>query len=76
VRFQSKGLKLFGCRFRTGGIVATVELSGDRQAGIGSGGSDEVEDLPIAVEWFAGPVLEISEKRRCSMGFHLEAPVG
>src|SRR5207244_817232 len=52
-----KGLKLFGCRFGTGGIVATVELSGDGQAGIRSGGADEVEDLLITVEWFACPVL-------------------
>lgn len=57
MRFQSKGLKLFGCRFRTGGIVATVELSSDRQAGFRSGGSDEVKDLLIAVEWFACPVF-------------------
>ena len=57
MRSQSEGSKLFGCRFGTGGIVATVELSGDRQAGIRSGGADEVEDLLIAVEWFACPVL-------------------
>jgi hypothetical protein len=55
VRFQSKGWKLFGRRFRTSGIVATVELSGDRQAGFRSGGSDEFEDLLITVEWFACP---------------------
>ena len=32
-------------------------MSGDRQAGLSSGGSNEVQNLLIAVEWFAGPVL-------------------
>ena len=57
MRCQSKGLKLFGRWFRAGGIIATVELSGDRQAGIRSRGADEVENLLISVEWFACPVL-------------------
>ena len=57
MRFQSKGLDLFGCGFGTGGIVTAVELSGDRQAGFRSCGADEVEDLLIAVEWFACPVF-------------------
>jgi hypothetical protein len=35
-----------------------------------------VKDLVIAVEGFAAQFLEIWEKRRCSIGFHLEAPVG
>jgi len=69
-------LELFGRWFGAGGIVAPVEVSGDRQAGLSSGGANEVQDLLITVEWFAGQFLEISEKRRCSMGFHLEAPVG
>jgi hypothetical protein len=38
-------------------IVATVEVSGDGQAGLSSGGTNEVENLLIAVERFAGPVL-------------------
>ena len=37
--------------------MTAVELSGDGQAGLGSGGANEVEDLLIAVEWLAGPVL-------------------
>ena len=36
--------------------MATVEMSGDRQAGVGSGGANEVENLLIAVERLAGPV--------------------
>jgi len=57
VRLDAKGLKLFGCGFCAGWIVATVEVSVDRQAGLSSGGANEVEDLLIAVERFAGPVL-------------------
>ena len=59
-----------------GWIVATVEVGGDRQPVSRSGGANEVEDLLIAVEGSPAQFLEISEKRRCSMGFHLEAPVG
>ena len=76
MRLDAKCLKLFGSRFGAGWIVATVEVSVHGQAGLSSGGANEVEDLLIAVERFAGPVLGISEKRRCSMGFHFEAPVG
>jgi len=50
-------MKLFGCGFCAGWIVATVEVSVDRQAGLSSGGANEVEDLLIAVEGFASPVL-------------------
>ncbi len=57
MRLDAKCLKLFGCGFGAGWIVATVEVSGDRQAGLSSGGANEVEDLVIAVEWFPGPVL-------------------
>ena len=34
--------------------MAPVEVSGDRQAGLSSGGANEVQDLLITVEWFAG----------------------
>ena len=57
VRLQAKRLELFGCRFSAGGIVAAVEVSGDRQAGLSSGGADEVQDFLVAVEWFAGPAF-------------------
>ena len=53
---DAEGLKLLGSGFGAGGIVATVEMGGDRQAGLSSGGANEVEDLLIAVERFAGPV--------------------
>lgn len=43
--------------FGAGWIVTTVEVSGDRQAGLSSGGSDEVEDFVVAVERFTGPVF-------------------
>ena len=54
---QAKRLELFGRWFGAGRIVAAVEVSGNRQAGLSSGGADEVQDLLITVEWFAGPVL-------------------
>jgi hypothetical protein len=57
VRLEPKRLELFGRRLGADRIVATVEVSGDRQAGLSSGGADEVQDLLIAVEWFAGPVF-------------------
>ena len=57
MRLQTKRLKLFGRWFGAGSIVATVEVSGDGQAGLSSGGTNEVENLLIAVERFAGPVL-------------------
>ena len=57
MRFQSKGLKLFGRGSNAGGIVVTVEVGGDCQASFRSGGANEVEDLLITIEWFARPVL-------------------
>jgi len=57
VRLETKRLELFGRWFGAGRIVATVEVSGNRQAGLSSGGADEVQDLLMAVEWFASPVF-------------------
>ena len=57
MRLDAKCLKLCGCGFGASWIVTTVEVSVDRQAGLSSGGANEVEDLVIAVERFAGPVL-------------------
>jgi hypothetical protein len=57
VRLDAKGLKLFGSRFCAGWIVATVEVSGDRETGLSSGGANEAEDLLVAIERFAGPVF-------------------
>ena len=50
-------LKLFRCRNGAGQIVATVEMSTDRHAGLSFGGTNEVKDLVIAVEGFASPVF-------------------
>ena len=47
-------LKLFRCRYGAGQIVPTVEMSTDRHAGLSSGGTNEVKDLVVAVERFAG----------------------
>ena len=57
MRLDAKGLKLLGCGLGAGEIVATIEVSVDRQAGSSCGGANEVEDLLIAVERFASPVL-------------------
>jgi hypothetical protein len=57
VRLQAQSLELRGRWFGSGGIVSTVEVSGHRQAGLSSGGANEVEDLLVTFEWFAGPVL-------------------
>ena len=53
---DAESLKLFRCGYGAGEIVATVEMSVDRQAGLSSGGTNKVEDLLIAVERFASPV--------------------
>jgi hypothetical protein len=57
VGLDAECLKLFGCGYGAGRIVATVEMSIDRQAGLSSGGTNEAEDLLIAVERFASPVF-------------------
>ena len=76
MRLQSKCLELLGLWFGASGIVATIEVSGDGQAGFGFGRADEVQDLLIAVEWFASPVLGDLGEETVLNGFHLEAPVG
>ena len=38
-------------------ILATVEVSGDRQAGLSFRRPDKIQDLLIAIERFPGPVL-------------------
>jgi hypothetical protein len=48
---------MFGRGFGASRIVATVEVSGDGKAGLSCGGTNEVENLLIAVAGFAGPVL-------------------
>ena len=48
----------------------------DGEAGSGAGIADEVEDFGVTVKRHGGPVFGDLENRRCSMGFHLEAPVG
>lgn len=57
MRLESKRLKLFRCWFDAGGILATVEMSGDREAGLSLCGANKFQDLLVAVEWLAGPVF-------------------
>src|SRR5206468_12390462 len=54
---EAKRLQLRGCGLHAGPIVATIEVRGDRQPRLGSGGPDEPEDLLVAVEGLARPVL-------------------
>ena len=54
---QAKGLEVFKRGLGASRVEATVEVSGDGQAGLSSGGTNEVENLLIAVERFTGPVL-------------------
>ena len=54
---DAESLKLFRCGCGAGEIVTMVEMSVDGQAGLSSGGTNEVEDLVIAVERFASPVF-------------------
>jgi hypothetical protein len=61
---EAKGLEMFKRGFSASRIVATVEVSGDGQAGLSSGGTNEVENLLIAVERFTGPVLGDLRKRQ------------
>jgi hypothetical protein len=76
VRLDAKCLKLLGCGFGASGIVATVEVSVDGQAGSNCGGANEAEDLLIAVERFASPVLGDLREEAMLDGVPLEAPVG
>lgn len=71
MRLDANCLKLLGCGFDASGIVATVEVSVDRQGGSSCGGANEVKDLLGTVERFASPVLKISE-----MGFHFGSARG
>ena len=57
MRPDSKGLKLFGSRFCPGRVMTTVQVSGDSQTSLGSGGANEAEYLWVGIERFAGPVL-------------------
>lgn len=54
---EAKPLKLFRRGFDAGRIVAAIQVGGDRQARLGSGGADEAEDLLVAVERLPCPVF-------------------
>ena len=57
MRFELKGFDLRGRWFDACRVATAIELSGDRQPGLSSGGANEVQNLLVAVEWFADPVL-------------------
>jgi hypothetical protein len=54
---EAKCLKLFGRALYAGRIVAAIQMRGNRQTGLGSGGADEAEDLLVAVEGLPCPVF-------------------
>ena len=57
VGFEFKSTELLASGFYAGGIVATIEIGGNGQAGLGGSCADEVENLLVAVEGFTGPVF-------------------
>ena len=57
MRLDAKGLELFGSGFCACWIVAPIQVGGDRQTGLSSGGANEAEDLLVAIERFTGPIL-------------------
>ena len=73
---EAKRLEMLGHDFGAGWIVATVEVSGDGQAGLSSGGTNEVEDLLIGVERFASPVLGDFRKETMLDGIPFGSPGG
>ena len=54
---KAKRLQLRGCGLHAGLIVATIQVRGNRQPRLGSGRPDETQDLVVAVEGLARPVL-------------------
>ncbi len=57
VRFELQSLKLVGSRFGARGVVTAIQISRNSQAGFRRGRTNKVEDLLIAIEGFASPVL-------------------
>jgi len=57
VGFKFESAEFLGSGFYAGGIVATIEIGGNGQAGLGGSCADEVENLLVAVEGFTGPVF-------------------
>ena len=56
--------------------MSAGEVSRDCETGSGAGVADEVEDFGVAFERLGSPVFGDFGEQACSMGFHLEAPVG
>ena len=54
---EVKRLQLVWCRLHAGLIVATIQVCSDREPSLRAGGPDESQDLAVAVEGLARPVL-------------------
>jgi hypothetical protein len=73
---ETEGFDFLWCWLEAAGIIAAIEVGSHLEARLGPGGAGVVENLLEESSGSPAQFREISEKRRCSMGFHLEAPVG
>jgi hypothetical protein len=71
---NAKGLQLFRGRLCARGIETTIEMCGDRKAGSSSGGAEEAEDLLIAIERLASPVVGDFREEAVLDGIPLGSP--
>lgn len=55
--FEFQSTELFGSGFCAGGIVTSIQVSGDGQTSFGGSRTDEVENLLITIEGFTSPVF-------------------
>ena len=66
MKLDAECLKLLRCRYGAGEIVATFEMSADRQTGLSSGGTNKVEDLLIVSclswNWRERSFVKITER--------------
>jgi hypothetical protein len=51
-----QGSELFWRRLDAARVVATIQVGGDAESGLGAGGAGVVEDLLVGVEGFTRPV--------------------
>jgi len=73
---ESKSAKLVGRRFTTGGVITSVQVGGDSQAGFCGSRAYEVQDLLIAIEGLTGPVFGDFRKESMLNGIPLGSAGG
>ena len=57
MRLETETLEFVRSRFGTDGIVTSIQVGGNGQAGECGGGTYKVQNLLIAIQRFAGPVF-------------------